>query len=46
MNELRKAVKAINLALRTIWIADATKKIAIIFASVFCVVLYLQKIKK
>ena len=46
MEELRKAVKAINLALRTIWLADTAKKIAIASATAFCGLLLLRSLKK
>lgn len=36
MEEFRKAVRAANLALRTVWLADTVKKIAIASATAFC----------
>lgn len=46
MDEFRKAVRAVNLALRTVWLADAAKKIAIASATVFCGFLLFRSFRK
>ena len=46
MDDFRKAVRAVNLALRTVWLADTAKKIAIASATAFCGFLLFRSFRK